>query len=221
MHTQKLREQERARVAREIHDELGQVLTAMKMDLSYLARRLPQEQAALKTKASSMIKSIDTSIESVRRIIMDLRPGLLDHLGLVPAMEWQAEEFQRRTGIMCRAAFSSQEIVLDRDVSTTIFRIFQEALTNIARHAGATLVDISLSADGNILRLRIHDNGAGITKNQIDNPRSFGLMGLRERALFGNGTFEIFTEESGGTTVVVGIPLVDARKSDDTGTGGR
>lgn len=152
---------------------------------------------------------------------MDLRPGLLDHLGLLPAIEWQSEEFQKRTGIMCRVTFSSQEIDLDRDISTTIFRIFQEALTNIARHAGATMVDIALSVEGNLLRLRIHDNGIGITKNQIDNPRSFGLMGMRERTLFCNGTFEIFTDASGGTMVVVGIPLADARKADDTGTGGR
>lgn len=221
MHTQELREQERANVAREIHDELGQVLTALKMDLSYLTRRLPQGHEALQKKAATMIRSIDTSIDTVRRIIMDLRPGLLDHLGLVPALEWQTEEFQKRTGIVCSATFPCQEIVLDRDVSTTIFRIFQEALTNITRHASATRVDISLSVQGNMLRLCIHDNGVGITKNQIDNPRSFGLMGMRERALFCNGTLEIFSVESGGTKVVVEIPLADARKADDTGTGGR
>ena len=151
---------------------------------------------------------------------MDLRPGLLDHLGLVPAIEWQTEEFQKRTGIMCGVSIPSQEIDLDRDISTTIFRIFQEALTNIARHAGATRVDISLSVEGNTLRLGIHDNGVGITKNQIDNPRSFGLMGMRERTIFCNGAFEIFSDETGGTMVVVGIPLADARKTDDTGTGG-
>ena len=219
IHTQELREQERARVAREIHDELGQVLTALKMDLSYLSRKLPREQGALQVKAGNMIKSIDASIESVRRIIMDLRPGLLDHLGLVPAIEWQAEEFSKRTGIECSMDISPQEISLDRVNSTTIFRIFQEALTNIARHAQAAMVEISLSVQDAHLTLRIHDNGIGITKNQIDNPRSFGLMGMRERSLFCNGSFSVFTEETGGTTVIVDIPLSEARKIDDTGTG--
>ncbi|HQI81058.1 MAG TPA: PAS domain S-box protein [Deltaproteobacteria bacterium] len=220
IHTQDLREQERARVAREIHDELGQVLTALKMDLSYLVRRLPEDQAKLQAKAASMIKSIDTSIEAVRRIIMDLRPGLLDHLGLVPAIEWQTGEFQKRTGIRGVLSFTPQEIVLEREVSTTVFRIFQEALTNIARHAQATAVDISLTDEGGLLTLRIHDNGVGITKNQIDNPRSFGLLGMRERALFCNGSFEIFTEAGGGTTVIVTIPRPGVGKIHDTGTGG-
>jgi signal transduction histidine kinase len=150
---------------------------------------------------------------------MDLRPGLLDHLGLVPAIEWQAEEFSKRTGIECSIDISPQEISLDRVNSTTIFRIFQEALTNIARHAQAAMVEISLSVQDAHLTLRIHDDGIGITKNQIDNPRSFGLMGMRERSLFCNGSFSVFTEETGGTTVIVDIPLSEARKIDDTGTG--
>ena len=219
IYTQELREQERARVAREIHDELGQVLTAFKMDLSYLSRKLPKEQPVLKAKTGSMIKSIDSSIETVRRIIMDLRPGLLDHLGLIPAIEWQTEEFMKRTGIKCSLEISPQGIHLDGEISTTIFRIFQEALTNVARHAKATFVNISLSLGGDLLMLRIHDNGIGITKNQIDNPRSFGLMGMRERSLFCNGSFDILNENTGGTTVIVGIPLSGMRKIDDTSTG--
>lgn len=218
-HTQELRESERASVAREIHDELGQVLTALKMDLSYLGRRLEPSQETLRAKVAAMGRSIDASIDAVRKIIMELRPGILDHLGLVPAIEWQAQEFQERTGIRCRLNVSSQEVPLDRDVSITVFRIFQEALTNVARHAHATEVEVSLVASGQTVSLTIHDDGKGITRNELEDERAFGIMGMRERAFFCNGSCDIYTDDRrGGTTVELRIPIAGARVADDTGT---
>lgn len=220
MHTQELRERERANVAREIHDELGQVLTALKMDLAYLAKRLPENRKDLLAKVSSMSRSIDASIDSVRRIIMELRPGLLDHLGLVPAIEWQAQEFQERTGISCRLSLPHTDILLDRDIATTVFRIFQEALTNVARHAQASVVDVKIATDAHTLTLTVHDNGKGITKNEVEDPKALGLMGMRERAFFCNGTFDIYPDEGGGTTVTLCVPTAKARGGDDQGSGG-
>lgn len=220
MHTQELRERERANVAREIHDELGQVLTALKMDLSFFARRLKPDQEALQSKVASMSRSIDTSIDSVRKIIMELRPGLLDHLGLVPAIEWLVGEFQARTGITCTLSVSSPEVALESEVSTTVFRILQEALTNVARHAGATEVRVSLFNGVDTLTLTIHDNGRGITKNQIDDPKSFGLMGMKERALFCNGVFDVYADaQNGGTVVIMHIPVSETVKGHDKSTG--
>lgn len=221
IHTQELRERERANVAREIHDELGQVLTALKMDLSYLARRLHPDLEHLHAKISSMSRSIDASIDSVRRIIMELRPGLLDHLGLVPAIEWQIGEFERRTGIACTLSVSHTDIDIDREVATTVFRILQEALTNVARHAEATEVSVSMSIDQNTLILTINDNGRGITQNEIEDPTSFGLMGMKERALFCSGAFEISAGRHGkGTQVTLRVPLSKTGKDHDTGVGG-
>ncbi len=206
-HAQDVREGERTRVAREIHDELGQVLTALKMDLSYLSKKLPRELEPLHTKASLMLKFIDMTIQSVKRITMDLRPGLLDHLGLVPAIEWQAEEFQKRTGITCLVQVNPEDIQLEKDVATTIFRIFQETLTNIARHADATKVETSLRLEDGSLKMIVKDNGKGITKKQIEDSKSFGLMGIRERAYFCGGDVRFFGVKGKGTTVDVSIPF--------------
>jgi PAS domain S-box-containing protein len=206
-HSQDVREKERTRVAREIHDELGQVLTALKMDLSYLSKKLPKDLEPLKTKTNLMLKFIDMTIQSVKRITMDLRPGLLDHLGLVPAIEWQAEEFQKRTGIPCILKVDPEDINLDRDQSTTIFRIFQETLTNVARHADATEVETILQVKDGRLEMIVKDNGKGITKKQIEDSNSFGLMGIKERAYFCSGDVKFFGGKKGGTRVVVTIPI--------------
>lgn len=206
-HAQDVREGERTRVAREIHDELGQVLTALKMDLSYLSRKFPQETKPLHTKINLMLKFIDMTIQSVKRITMDLRPGLLDHLGLVPAIEWQADEFQKRTGITCEVTVDPEDITLDKDQSTTVFRIFQETLTNVARHANASHIKTSLQADDGMLKMIVTDNGKGITRKQIEDSKSFGLMGIRERAYFSGGDV-VFTGKKGhGTSVIVSIPI--------------
>lgn len=215
-HAQDVRERERTRVAREIHDELGQVLTALKMDLSYLAKKLPQDLPSLRTKTNLMLRFIDMTIQSVKRITMDLRPGLLDHLGLVAAIEWQAEEFQKRTGIRYGITVDPEDIILNPDRSTSIFRIFQETLTNIARHAHATEIKISLLEKDGILVLMVSDNGIGISKDQIENARSFGLMGIKERAYFSGGQAKIYGQKGKGTTVQVSIPMDQMRILDDT-----
>lgn len=215
-HSEDVRESERARVAREIHDELGQVLTALKMDLSFLAKKLPPELEALHTKTTLMLKFVDMTIQSVKRITMDLRPGLLDHLGLVAAIEWQADEFQSRTGIRYTLTVDPEDIVISPDRATCIFRIFQETLTNITRHARATEVKVSLIEKDGILELSVCDNGVGISREQIDDPKSFGLMGIKERAYFSGGQASISGEKGTGTTVTVSIPLDQARVLNDT-----
>jgi PAS domain S-box-containing protein len=206
-HLQSIREEERASIAREIHDELGQALTALKMDLSWLDKKLPEEQSPLLKKTKSMSQLIDSTIQTVQRLSAELRPGLLDDLGLLSAMEWQAEEFQKRTGIACELSLGSQEIDLDQERSTAIFRIFQETLTNISRHASATEAIVNLAEKGAQLELTIKDNGKGITEEKISDPKSLGLIGIQERVHFLGGDINIKGIRNIGTTVTVSVPL--------------
>jgi two-component system sensor histidine kinase UhpB len=206
-HLQSVREQERTNIAREIHDDLGQTLTALKMDISWLRKKLPKDQETLLEKTKAMTKLTDMTIKTVKRISTELRPGLLDDLGLVAAIEWQAEEFKNRTGITYKLTIDPEEIILDPDRSTTIFRIFQETLTNIARHAKATRVTITLKEKDDKVALRVRDNGKGITEKQISHPKSFGLMGIRERVHPWEGQVKISGKPGEGTTVVVRIPI--------------
>ena len=206
-HLQSIREEERAFIAREIHDELGQNLTALKMDLSWLDKKFPKEQSLLLKKTKAMSQLIDSTIQVVQRLSAELRPGLLDDLGLIAAMEWQAEEFQKRTGIACELSVSSQEINLDQERSTAIFRIFQETLTNITRHASAKKVRVNLAKKGPKLELTIKDNGKGISRQKISDPKSLGLIGIKERVHFLGGEIEIKGIRDKGTTVTVSIPL--------------
>jgi len=208
IHLQSVREEERTRIAREIHDQLGQALTALKIDFSWLNNRLPKNQKSLLEKIESMSKLVDMTIQMVRRISSELRPGILDDLGLAAAIEWQAEEFQDRTGIKCEIALEPEDIILDQDCSTTIFRIFQEAITNVVRHANATEVKISLEKEAGKLMLEVKDNGKGITEEQISDPKSFGLIGIRERAHFWGGEVVISGVRDKGPTVTVSIPLI-------------
>ncbi len=207
VHLQSIREEERAFVAREIHDELGQALTALKMDLSWLDKKFPEEQSSLLKKTKSMAQLIDSTIQVVQRLSAELRPGLLDDLGLLAAMEWQAEEFQKRTGIACELSVGDQEIDLDPERSTAIFRIFQETLTNITRHADATSVRVNLAKKGPKLELTIKDNGKGISQQKISDPKSLGLIGIKERVHFLGGDIDIKGIRNKGTTVTVSIPL--------------
>jgi signal transduction histidine kinase len=206
-HLQTVREEERKGIAREIHDELGQNLTTLKLHLSLLTEELPPGNEALRDKFRGMIDDIDVTIQSVKRLISSLRPGLLDDLGLVAAIEWQAEEFQRRTGIRCDLQISPPDIVLDDDRSTAVFRIFQETLTNVARHAHAGSVRVRLAADDRGITLQVRDDGCGITTANIEDPRSFGLMGIRERAFYWGGTVEFRGDAGAGTTVCVTLPF--------------
>jgi two-component system sensor kinase len=204
---QQVREEERAVLAREIHDQLSGALTALKMDLSFLANRVPQEDAALTEKTEAMARLIDATLNSVRNIATQLRPSVLDDLGLIAAIEWQAEEFQNRSGIQCRLDLEREEVALDKNRSTAIFRIFQEALTNVARHAQASEIWISLKVQAGSLILQIRDNGRGIKQEEISSSKSLGLLGMRERAFAFGGEVVISGGPGQGTTVTLKIPV--------------
>ena len=208
VYLQHVREEERTRIAREVHDELGQALTGCKLDLSLLANKLPVHLPELKEKAKALSAHMDATIQTVRRIATELRPGILDHLGLIAALEWQANEFQTRTGIKCDVRTDLHEPVLTPDLATTFFRIFQETLTNIIRHAGATHVLVHLKEVAGRIILEVKDNGRGISLEEISNTRSMGLLGMKERAALLGGTFKICPAHTGkGTLASVSIPL--------------
>lgn len=207
IYLQYVREEERTRIAREVHDELGQALTGLKLDLAWIAGRLPRSQRPLLDKIDTMSGHVDETIQSIRRIATELRPGILDDLGLVAALEWQANEFQSRTGIECHVSSTLQDTLLDADLNTAFFRIFQETLTNIMRHAGATRVDVHSTQQGNLLVLSVRDNGRGILPGEVKDRRSIGLLGMEERAALLGGEFEITGEHGRGTLVTVRIPL--------------
>jgi len=216
-HLQSVREEERGRIAREIHDELGQALTGLKMEVAWLDKRLAQAEGELtrpllaKTRAISMM--LDAMIQTVRKIATDLRPGVLDALGLTAAIEWQIQEFRARTGINCQVRVAPEPLALDPERATAVFRIFQEILTNITRHAEATRVLISLDVQGGDLLLRVKDNGKGIPELEVSRSHSLGLLGMRERALLLGGEVRIRGAARQGTTVTVRIPLATGARS--------
>jgi signal transduction histidine kinase len=212
---QHVREEERTRIAREVHDELGQALTRLKMDLSWLAGRLPRDGRSLRNRAKQMSDHIDATIQMVRRISTELRPAILDGLGLAAAIEWQANEFQLRTKIECTVTIMVEETLWDEDFTTVYFRIFQETLTNIIRHAEATLVEVRLVEEDGRLVLTVADNGRGITEEEISNTRSIGLVGMRERAALLGGEVTFRGRPGEGTTVTVRIPMPPPSKPDE------
>jgi len=206
-HLQSIREEERTMIAQEIHDELGQVLTALKIQVSLLANKLDKNQQPLKEKINSLSDMIDASVESVQKISSKLRPGILDELGLIAAIEWQTEEFEKMTNIKCSLVLPGEELLLEKNKSTAIFRIFQEALTNIARHAKATQASISLLQHQSIIYLEIQDNGRGITQEQEKDFNSLGIHGMKERAMVFNGQVYVEGITGKGTIVKVEIPI--------------
>ena len=215
------REKERIRIAREIHDKLGQALTAVKMELHWCVQRLPKDDPSLVKRGRKLLGLIDENVHLVQRISSELRPGLLDNLGLSAAIEWQAGQFRDRMGVKCDFISEPEDIVLDQTRSTAIFRIFQETCTNIGRHANATRVEIVLKETPEEIELRVTDNGRGIADEEISNPKSFGLMGIRERALSLGGEVEILGARDKGTTVRVRIPKHDAgEETGDQDSGG-
>jgi signal transduction histidine kinase len=204
-----VREEERKKIAREIHDYLGQSLTALRIDCSRLMQRAVDAQKEPGTqlkKITSMIELIDETLENVRNICADLRPGILDHLGLTAAVKWQCAEVHKRTGIIFNHDNINNDLPISNDISVSLFRIFQEIVTNIVRHASATEVDVSLTKEGDNVILAVRDNGTGISEQEIKNPRSFGLIGMRERARFYGGTLEINGIRGKGTEVVLSLP---------------
>jgi PAS domain S-box-containing protein len=205
---QDAREEERKWVAREIHDELGQGLTAIKIDLISLAHEFPSETPHAK-RIESIANEVDQTIKSVRRISTELRPGILDDLGLIAAVEWAAEEFETRTGTRCRLDLLENDRTIGSDRATAVFRILQETLTNVARHANATHVDVRLLKEAGSVILEVRDNGRGATEEQLSASASLGIRGMRERALLLDGELTIQGLPDEGTTVRVRIPLAE------------
>ncbi|MBS1202161.1 MAG: histidine kinase, partial [Chromatiaceae bacterium] len=205
-HLQTVREEQRAEIAREIHDEMGQGLTAMKIDLVRLRSRLRGRDAQVTALVGSLLASVDTTITAVQRIMAELRPALLDDLGLVAAIEWLTRQFTERTGIACRLDLPDSGLELSQTARTALFRILQESLTNVARHAGATQVQVTLERADQSIRLLVEDNGKGISTIDLESGRSFGLLGMRERAAVFGGRLAIRGQAGVGTRVSVTIP---------------
>jgi signal transduction histidine kinase len=205
-HLQTVREEEKARIAREVHDELGSTLTALRMDLDWMATRLPSDMAPLREKRSAMVKLVESAVAATRKIVTDLRPSVLDDLGLAAAVRWQASEFQKHTGVAIEVEAPYEDAPIQRDTALALFRIFQETLTNVARHAKAThvWVDLSLRDAGYVLRVR--DNGEGMSEKELIKATSHGVRGMRERAQQFGGEVTVSSQPGEGTTLVASVP---------------
>ena len=201
LNLQSVREEERANAAREIHDELGQFMIAVKMDIAWLKGKY-SDHKEISEKTSSTLNLVNTTIQSVKKICDELRPDILNHLGLGTAMQWQAEEFKKKTGMACEVAME-EGIQFDSARSIALFRIFQEALTNILCHAKATKVTASLKCENDKVILEISDNGKGITEKELSKPESFGLIGIRERVYPWRGSVTISSIPNEGTRIEV------------------
>ncbi|MCF8199379.1 MAG: histidine kinase [Sulfuritalea sp.] len=205
-HLEAVKEDERERISRDIHDELGSILVFLKIEAAHLASRLPEGADRLREKAHSIEKLLDQAMSTASRVARELRPGILKEFGLPAAIECQAEDFTQRFGIPCRVQCDEDAIEPDPDTSLALFRIAQEALTNIAKHAHASLVVMRLRRESGNILLEIRDNGRGISEADILKPKSFGLRGIRERVLSLAGDFFIGPAEHGGTHIVLRIP---------------
>lgn len=211
-HLQSAREEERITIAREIHDEIGTLMTAIKMDLAFLNKEItsanpPKSRETLREEINATTKLVDDAIRTVHQVALELRPAVLDHLGLHSALEWQVREFQARTKIECEFASDLDLLTLDAERSTAVFRILQEALTNVARHAHATRVQVSLQEQDHQFTMVVQDNGQGISNQQILGTGRFGLLGMSERAHIFGGDVAIHGTPGQGTTVTVRIPV--------------
>jgi signal transduction histidine kinase len=202
-----IREKERAKISREIHDELSQSLTTLKMNLFLLEKKIPKNRITIHEIIKSMFKVIDSSLKEIKRIASDLRPKILDELGILEAVKWQARKFQEQTGIACEIDKKSKTGKLDQNFSLTIFRIYQETLTNVARHAKATKVISVLKRKPDTIYMEIKDNGIGITEKQVNSADSHGITGLRERVQHYRGHIKIKGTQNQGTAVIITIPL--------------
>src|SRR5271157_2616779 len=217
---QAAREEERAHAAREIHDVLAQELTCLKMEVAWLSRRLAEpigtvQQNDLQEKIGVIMDLTDKASQSVRKIAADLRPVVLDSLGLCAAVEWVAADLQKRTEIGCEASVPDQGLAMDRERSTALFRILQESLTNVARHAQATKVEIRLWREADEVILTVRDNGHGVQLSELRDPHSIGLLGMRERASMLEGRCAIKAQAGGGTTVEVRLPITSMVNPDN------
>ncbi len=213
-HADQIKEGERKRIAREIHDDLGQNLLALRIEADMLATRTRERHPRLHERARSTLSQIDATIKSVRQIINDLRPNVLD-LGLSAAVEWQIAEFRRRTGIACELVAEPKDVTLGDHAATAFFRILQESLSNIVRHAHATNVRVELSSNGRLLTMTVIDNGIGLGARERGKAGSFGLVGIEERINILGGSFSISSTDGEGTTVCVSVPLSDVAATED------
>ncbi len=204
---QEVREEERHRIAREIHDQFGQSLTILKMDLVWLKKQFPDPSPQLEEKMAIMDQVIGEALETLHAVTAELRPVMLDDFGLAAAIEWQVEEFRKRSGVDCRMEDTGFEPELPKDQATALFRIFQETLTNIMRHAEANAVTVRLEDDQGDLLLAVEDNGRGITEAEINAPTAFGLLGMRERLYPWNGRVTFEGRPGQGTRVSIRLPL--------------
>jgi PAS domain S-box-containing protein len=210
-HLQSSREDERKYIAREIHDELGSSLTALKIDVSLMHKKSVANQDddgnGVKDELDSVIQQIDKAIDSVKKISTELRPEILDHLGIIDALNWRVQQFENMTGIPCKVSYLPKLINLRKEISVPVYRIVQEALTNIARHSKASFVKILVKSDEQNVLVEINDNGKGIRDEDLKNPKAFGLIGMRERVRILNGSMFIIRNQGMGTTVSVKIPV--------------
>ncbi len=199
------RENERKSMAREVHDQLGQIMAALKIDLMWLKRKIPQDSQGLMTKVDIMLGNINLGIQSVRGIVAQLRPLILDDLGLEAAMEWYVQKYLKSANVKYTISFIGEESLFNEDLKIVLFRVFQEALTNVIHHSNATKCSISLTQEDETLILQITDNGIGVTQKQIENPKSFGLIGIRERLYPYAGRLSVIGQEGKGTTLTIKI----------------
>ncbi|MBS1744057.1 MAG: PAS domain S-box protein [Bacteroidetes bacterium] len=206
-HLQDIREDERTRIAREIHDELGQQLTGLKMDISWLSKKISNGSPEINQKMTEALKLIDETVKAVRRIATQLRPSILDDLGLVSAMEWQSEEFEKRFKIKTSFNANVMVVQVESEIATGLFRIFQESLTNVLRHSKATEVNATLNLQDGLLILRIADNGIGFNAVENESKKTLGLLGMKERTLIMGGTYDISSKPGSGTTVTISVPV--------------
>ena len=211
---QSVREEEKAYIAREIHDELGQALTMLKFDVSWLEKETSKKDTRVIVKTQSMKSLIENTIRVVQRIATELRPQMLDIMGLCETFKWQNSEFQKRTGTICELIIDPDEIVVDPELSTALFRIYQEALTNVARYAKANRVQTSFKKELNRLVLEIKDDGIGMDEKIAEDPHSFGLIGIRERVMAWGGEFYLRSDLGKGTTLTIVIPISDSDSND-------
>ncbi len=217
-YAQNVAEIERTHISREIHDQLGQFLTGLKMDAAYIKRHLSQDQAALQKKITNMSALIDSTIHMVRRISSKLRPEILDNFGLVAALEWQSKDYEERSGIQCIFTANPPGLNLNKEMNTVFFRIYQELMTNVIRHAHAKNIYIRLEQNAQMNKLSLEDDGIGIDLDKINRHDSLGIIGMRERAQYLNGDIIFKRKEDGGTMVIVSIPRIDLEKNDDKST---
>ncbi|MFM9835484.1 MAG: histidine kinase [Methylophilaceae bacterium] len=204
-HLTHVKEEERSRIAREIHDDLGGNLTAIKIGLASILKGIPLDQEALIKKAKNLEEIVDNTFEATHRISGDLRPNILE-LGIVAALEWQAKEFEKQIGLQCHFASNKADARETKEQAITLFRICQEAMSNIAKYAKASKVDIALLLDSNTIQMTISDDGVGVEASDMLKPNSYGLRGMEERALALNGIFSIGKYSDKGTQILVTLP---------------